>query len=73
MEKRKDGFEKKIKQSNFHKWSIKISVTYFKYFARRAGSDGGMSASGSAGPRFDPRWGSKFSIPGIGGVEMYNY
>ena len=25
---------------------------------RRAGSDGSMSASGSAGPGFEPRWGS---------------
>ena len=34
-----------------------------------------MSASGSAGPGFDPRRGSKFSFenfqPGLGGVEMY--
>ena len=30
--------------------------------AHRAGSDGSMSASGSAGPGFDPRWGSKFSF-----------
>ena len=29
---------------------------------RRAGSDGSMSASGSAGPGFDPRRGSKFSF-----------
>ena len=29
---------------------------------RRAGSDGSMSASGSAGPGFDPRQGSKFSF-----------
>ena len=28
--------------------------------ARRAGSDGSMSVSGSAGPGFDPRWGRKF-------------
>ena len=28
----------------------------------RAGSDGSMSASGSAGPGFDPRRGSKFSF-----------
>ena len=28
--------------------------------ARRTGSDGSMSASGSAGPGFDPRQGSKF-------------
>ena len=30
--------------------------------ARRASSDGSMSASGSAGPGFDPRRGSKFSF-----------
>ena len=30
------------------------------FMARRAGSDGNMSASGSAGPGFDPRRGSKF-------------
>ena len=30
--------------------------------ARHAGSDGSMSASGSAGLGFDPRWGSKFSF-----------
>ena len=30
--------------------------------ARRAGSDGRMSASGSAGPGFDPRRDSKFSF-----------
>ena len=29
---------------------------------RRAGSDGSMSASGSAGPGFNPRQGSKFSF-----------
>ena len=28
--------------------------------ARRAGSDGSMSASGSAGLGFNPRWDSKF-------------
>ena len=27
-----------------------------------AGSDGSLSASGSAGPGFDPRWGSKFLL-----------
>ena len=32
------------------------------YNARRAGSDGSMSASGSAGPGFDPRRGGKFSF-----------
>ena len=44
-------------------WKIK---TYFinvlKKNSRRAGSDGSRSASGSAGPGFDPRWGSKFSF-----------
>ena len=35
---------------------------YVLDFARRAGSDGSMSASGSAGPVFDPRQGSKFSF-----------
>ena len=30
--------------------------------ARLVGSDGSMSASGSAGPGFDPRRGSKFSF-----------
>ena len=47
-------------------------------WARRAGSDGIMSASGSAGPGFDPRRGSKFSFgnfssSGLGGVEMYTF
>ena len=30
------------------------------FAVRRAGSDGIMSASGSAGPGFNPRWGGKF-------------
>ena len=34
----------------------------FTFVACRAGSDGSMSASGSAGPEFDPRRGSKFSV-----------
>ena len=38
-----------------------------------AGSDGGMSAFGSAGPGFNSRWGSKFSTSGLGGVEMYTF
>ena len=33
-----------------------------KSVARHTGSDASMSASGSAGPEFDPRWGSKFSF-----------
>ena len=40
---------------------------------RRVGSDGSMSASGSAGPGFDPRWSSKFSISGLGGVDIYTF
>ena len=35
---------------------------YFQCTARCAGSDGSMSASGSLGPGFDPRRGSKFSF-----------
>ena len=35
------------------------------HMARRAGSDGSMSASGSAGPGFDPRRGSKFSFENL--------
>ena len=41
--------------------------------AHRVGSDGSMSASGSAGPGFDPWRGSKFSTSGLGGVEMYTF
>ena len=37
---------------------LNISLT----IARRAGSDDSMSASGPAGPGFDPRRGSKFSF-----------
>ena len=36
--------------------------TYIPDFARRSGSDGSMSASGSAGPGIDPRRGNKFSF-----------
>ena len=39
----------------------------------RAGSDGNMSVSGSAGLGFDPRQGSRFSMSGLGGVEMYTF
>ena len=35
------------------------------YFSSRAASDGSMSASGSAGPGFDPWQGSKFSFEKI--------
>ena len=38
------------------------AVQYSRRLAHRAGSDGSMSASGSAGPGFDPWWGSKFSF-----------
>ena len=41
--------------------------------ARRAGSDGSISASGSVGLEFDPRRGSKFSTSGLGWVEMYTF
>ena len=40
-------------------------ILTFSWKARRAGSDGSMSASGSAGPGFDPRRGSKFSFENL--------
>ena len=40
-------------------FAINIKSTFM--VAHRAGSDGIISAS-SAGPGFDPRWGSKFSF-----------
>ena len=48
---------------------------YFIILARvrLAGSEGSMSASGSASPGFDPRRGSKFSTSELGGVEMYTF
>ena len=38
-------------------------------------ADGSMSASGSAGPGFDPRRGSKFSFENFQprGLEMYTF
>ena len=44
----------------------------------RAGSDGSMSASGSAGPGFDPWQDCKFSFEnfqpsGLGGLEIYTF
>ena len=44
--------------------SVTCPVFTSKYYncARHAGSDGSMSASGSAGLGFDPRRGSKFSF-----------
>ena len=56
--------------SNDQKMQVKI---YETNITCRAGSDGSMSASGSAGPGFDPRRGSKFSTSGLGGVEMYTF
>ena len=47
----------------FNFFNIMSSEFYFIFFvfaARCAGSDGSMSASGSAGPGFDPQWCSKF-------------
>ena len=40
----------------------KLSSKIVLFVARRAGSDGSMSASGSAGPGFGPPRGSKFSF-----------
>ena len=37
-----------------------VIVLHLNRRARRVGSDGSMSAFGSAGPGLDPRWGSKF-------------
>ena len=39
---------------------IDFEIQHSKYLCSRAGSDGSMSASGSAGPGFNPRRGSKF-------------
>ena len=47
-----DGFFQSSKNSQYE---------FFRK-ARRAGSDGSLSASGSAGLGFDPRRGSKFSF-----------
>ena len=59
-----------------HKQKIIAIPTILIYFARHAGSDGSMPASGSAGPGFDHRRDSKFSFENfstseLGGVEMY--
>ena len=40
-------------------------MTIINRLGRRAGSDGSMSASGSAGPGFDPRRSSKLSFENI--------
>ena len=39
-----------------------INRQKFILLTKRTGSDGSMSASGSAGPGFDPGRGSKFSL-----------
>ena len=39
--------------------SLKSENKLFILIARRAGSDGSMSVSSSAGPGFDPKWDSK--------------
>ena len=44
---------------NFRRFAVMNKRTFT---ARRAGLDGSISASGSAGPGFDPRRGSKFSF-----------
>ena len=43
-------------------FKAKFACLHFFNKARRTGSDGSMSASGSAGPGFDPLRGSKFSF-----------
>ena len=46
-----------------HGFQAQMKVQYtFVCPARRAGSDGSMSASGPAGPGFDPWRGCKFSF-----------
>ena len=47
--------------STFPVDNLAIIIT-FCFASRRAGSDGSMSASGSAGPGFYPRRGCKFSF-----------
>ena len=42
--------------------SVIFSNISLVLLARHAGSDGSMSASGSAGPGFEPRRGSKLSF-----------
>ena len=48
---------------------VSLMFVYFSFYfyieARRAGSDGNLSASGSAGPGFDPRRDSKFSFENV--------
>ena len=51
-----------VLSSHFHSTYYNMNNIFHKTKARRADSDGGMSASGSAGPGFDPRRGIKFSF-----------
>ena len=48
--------------SKFYKTQSQCLLKWNYFWAedRRASSDGSMSASGSAGPGFNPRQGSKF-------------
>ena len=55
-------WEARDKIMNFQSLSSLLSLFIWFYMACRAGSDGSMSASGSAGPGFNPRRGSKFSF-----------
>ena len=66
---------KRPKYANMHrKKYYYLEPLSYKTNICSAGSDGSMSASGSAGPEFDPRRGSKFSTTGLGGgVEMYTF
>ena len=41
---------------------FKNNIEYIYLYARRASSDGSMSASGLSGPGFDPWRGRKFSF-----------
>ena len=50
-----------VNMANFE-CNLKIGIGEFLNSTRRTGTDGSMSASGSAGPGFDPRRGSKFSF-----------
>ena len=43
-------------------WKYTKKVVVILGIALRAGTDGSMSVSGSAGPGFDPRRGSKYSV-----------
>ena len=54
---------KKVKSERHRNYINNFLIVFtFTCYARRAGSDGSMSASGSAGSGFDRRRGSKFSF-----------